>query len=66
MLSYNGSIPWPTFRAPKGATIKFKVRNTVKELATTIHPHGVRLPLLCFHIMEAYPDQPSVLQKVRQ
>lgn len=43
MLSYNGSIPWPTFRVPKGATIKFNVRNTVKELATTIHPHGVRL-----------------------
>lgn len=46
MLSYNGSIPWPIFRAPKGATIKFKVRNTVKELATTIHPHGVRLNYL--------------------
>ena len=46
MLSYNGSIPWPTFRAPKGATVKFKVRNTVNELATTIHPHGVRLNYL--------------------
>jgi FtsP/CotA-like multicopper oxidase with cupredoxin domain len=46
MLSYNGSIPWPTFRAPKGATVKFKVRNTVRELATTIHPHGVRLNYL--------------------
>lgn len=46
MLSYNGSIPWPTFRAPKWATIKFKVYNTVKELATTIHPHGVRLNYL--------------------
>ena len=43
MLSYNGSIPGPTFRAPKGATVKFQVRNTVKELATTIHPHGIRL-----------------------
>ena len=46
MLSYNGSIPWPTFRTPKGATVKFKVRNTVAELATTIHPHGVRLNYL--------------------
>lgn len=46
MLSYNGSIPGPTFRAPRGATIRFKVRNTVKELATTIHPHGVRLNYL--------------------
>jgi hypothetical protein len=46
MLSYNGSIPWPTFRVPKGATIKFNVRNIVKELATTIHPHGVRLNYL--------------------
>lgn len=46
MLSYNWSIPWPTFRAPKGATVKFKVRNTVAELATTIHPHGVRLNYL--------------------
>ena len=46
MLSYNGSIPWPTFRAPKDATVKFKVRNTVKELTTTIHPHGVRLNYL--------------------
>ena len=46
MLSYNGSIPGPNFRAPKWATVKFRVRNTVKELATTIHPHGVRLNYL--------------------
>lgn len=46
MLSYNGSIPGPTFRAPKGATVTFRVQNTVKELETTVHPHGIRLNYL--------------------
>lgn len=43
MLSYNGSIPGPNFQVPKGATVTFRVKNTVKELATTLHPHGLRL-----------------------
>lgn len=46
MLSYNGSIPGPTFRAPQGAQVTFRVKNTVAELASTIHPHGLRLNYL--------------------
>ncbi|MDD2693451.1 MAG: multicopper oxidase family protein [Candidatus Gracilibacteria bacterium] len=43
LLSYNGSIPGPTFRVPRGAEVIFRVKNTVAGLETTIHPHGLRL-----------------------
>ncbi len=43
MLSYNGSIPWPIIRVPKGSQITLKVHNSVTWLETTIHPHGLRL-----------------------
>ena len=43
LLSYNGSIPGPTFRVPRWAEVTFRVKNTVAELETTIHPHGLRL-----------------------
>lgn len=43
MLAYNGSVPGPTIRAPKGATVKIRLTNTLKDLGTTLHSHGVRL-----------------------
>ena len=43
MLSYNGSIPGPMIRIPKGSEITFRVHNTVAGIETTIHPHWLRL-----------------------
>ena len=43
MLSYNGSIPWPTIRIPKWSQITLKVHNTIDGIETTVHPHGLRL-----------------------
>ncbi len=42
MLAYNGSIPGPLIRAPKGAEITLKFTNNI-DVPTTIHSHGVRL-----------------------
>ena len=43
MLAYNGSVPGPTIRAPKGSTIKVRLTNTLGDMDTTLHSHGVRL-----------------------
>lgn len=43
MLAYNGSVPGPTIRAPKGATVKIRLTDNLKELGSTLHSHGVRL-----------------------
>lgn len=43
MLAYNGSVPGPTIRATKGSTIKIRLTNTLEDMDTTLHSHGVRL-----------------------
>lgn len=43
MLAYNGSVPGPTIRAPKGSSIKVRLTNTLGDMDTTLHSHGVRL-----------------------
>jgi FtsP/CotA-like multicopper oxidase with cupredoxin domain len=42
MLSYNGSIPGPTFRVRQGSQIVVNVSNET-EMDTTVHWHGLRL-----------------------
>lgn len=42
MYGYNGQIPGPLIKAPKGATIRVNVRNDI-DMETTIHWHGLRL-----------------------
>ncbi len=42
MLAYNQSIPWPALRVPVGSKIIFHVKNLIKNLPETLHPHGVR------------------------
>lgn len=43
MLAYNGSVPGPTIRVAKGSTIKVRLTNTLGDMDTTLHSHGVRL-----------------------
>lgn len=43
MLSYNGSIPWPTIQAPQWAIIYIKLTNKTPDLITTLHSHWLRL-----------------------
>lgn len=43
MLAYNGSVPGPTIRALKGSSIKVRLTNTLGDMDTTLHSHGVRL-----------------------
>ena len=43
MLAYNGSVPGPTLRVAKGASVKIRLTDTVKDYGTTLHSHGVRL-----------------------
>ncbi len=40
--AYNGMIPGPLFRAPKGATVNVELVNRL-ELPTAVHWHGLRL-----------------------
>jgi len=40
--AYNGQIPGPLLRAPRGATVNVEVLNRL-ELPTAIHWHGIRL-----------------------
>jgi FtsP/CotA-like multicopper oxidase with cupredoxin domain len=40
--AYNGQIPGPLLRAPRGATVNVEVVNRL-ELPTAIHWHGIRL-----------------------
>lgn len=42
MYGYNGQIPGPLIKAPKGATISVRVQNKI-DMETTIHWHGLRL-----------------------
>ena len=42
MLAYNGSIPGPVIKAPKGAVITINFTNDI-DIPTTLHSHGVRL-----------------------
>lgn len=42
MLSYNGSIPGPTIRVPKGAEVTINFTNNT-DVPSTIHSHGVRM-----------------------
>lgn len=43
MFAYNGSVPGPVIRAQKGSTVKIRLTNTLGDLDTTLHSHGVRL-----------------------
>jgi FtsP/CotA-like multicopper oxidase with cupredoxin domain len=42
MLAYNGSIPGPTLKIPRGATVTVHVTNR-GDLEATVHWHGLRL-----------------------
>jgi suppressor of ftsI len=42
MLAYNGSIPGPIIKVPKGAEITINFTNHT-DVPTTVHSHGVRL-----------------------
>src|SRR3989344_4584607 len=42
MLAYNGMIPGPTIKIPKGAEITINFTNNT-DVPTTLHSHGVRL-----------------------
>lgn len=42
MLAYNGSVPGPTIRIPKGAEITVNFTNNT-DVPSTIHSHGLRL-----------------------
>jgi len=42
MLAYNGSIPGPVIKVPKGAEVTINFTNNT-DVPTTIHSHGVRL-----------------------
>ena len=42
MLAYNGTIPWPVLKAPKGSKIDLTVVNMVDDIETTVHHHGLR------------------------
>jgi FtsP/CotA-like multicopper oxidase with cupredoxin domain len=42
MLAYNGSIPGPTLRLPRGSTVTVHVTNR-GDLEATVHWHGLRL-----------------------
>lgn len=57
MLGYNGSIPGPLIRAPKGAEITLRFTNQI-DVPTTIHSHGVRLA----NAFDGVPDvtQPEI------
>lgn len=56
MLAYNGSIPGPTVKVPKGAEITIHFTNRT-DVATTIHSHGVRLD-------NAFDGVPDATQKI--
>lgn len=43
MLAYNGSIPGPVLRIPRGATVGLSLVNDLRTLDSTLHSHGVRL-----------------------
>ena len=58
MLGYNGSIPGPLIRVPKGAEITLNFTNKI-DVPTTIHSHGVRLA-------NAFDGVPDVTQKPLQ
>ncbi len=55
MLAYNGSIPGPIIKVPKGAEIIVNFTNHT-DVPTTIHSHGVRLD-------NAFDGVPDVTQK---
>lgn len=55
MLAYNGSIPGPIIKVPKGAKITINFTNDI-DVPTTIHSHGVRLD-------NAFDGVPDVTQK---
>lgn len=42
MYAYNGQVPGPLLRVPRGATITVRFRNAI-EWPTTVHWHGVRI-----------------------
>jgi FtsP/CotA-like multicopper oxidase with cupredoxin domain len=56
MLAYNGSIPGPTIEVEQGSTITVDFTNNT-DIATTIHPHGVR-------VANANDGVPDVTQKL--
>lgn len=41
-LAYNGSVPGPIIRVKQGSSINLTLKNST-EVATTLHPHGLRL-----------------------
>jgi suppressor of ftsI len=42
MFAYNGMIPWPTIKVPKGWSIQLTFVNNIEDIETTTHHHGLR------------------------
>lgn len=42
MFAYNGMIPWPTIKVPKWWSIQLTFVNTIGDIETTTHHHGLR------------------------
>lgn len=55
MLAYNGSIPGPVIKVPKGAEVTINFTNNT-DVPTTLHSHGVRL-------LNKFDGVPDVTQK---
>ncbi|HLC99649.1 MAG TPA: multicopper oxidase domain-containing protein, partial [Patescibacteria group bacterium] len=55
MLTYNGSIPGPMIKVPKGAEITINLTNNT-DVETALHSHGVRLA-------NAFDGVPDVTQE---
>ena len=55
MLAYNGSIPGPVIKVPKGAEVTINFTNNT-DVPTTIHSHGVRVD-------NTFDGVPDVTQK---
>ncbi len=55
MLAYNGSIPGPIIKVPKGSEVTINFTNNT-DVPTTLHSHGVRLD-------NAFDGVPDVTQK---
>lgn len=58
MLAYNGSVPGPIIKVKQGSEITVNLTNKT-DVATTIHPHGVR-------VENAFDGVPDVTQKAVQ
>ncbi len=43
MLGYNRQTPGPTLTAIEGERLRVRLQNTIEDMATTVHWHGIRI-----------------------